>query len=239
MSLWGCDCPLLALAACHQRGMVCSWLSLFSPLLCVRAWRCLRLGLAFRVVIIPQSGLLAQVSLLWLHWGHSGPILKKHCHPHLPAQAPACQWQMQASALLLHWGSYRWARNLLLLIIYLFFFPVMLPSVLPRLATDSAARVFPGFGNFSLFKTPFPGQSSLPTSFVSFFVFYIFSYLFLKTLSCFSGCLMSSAGIQRLFCGIYSAFKCSFDEFVGGKVVSSSCSSAILGPPPELSTNKF
>ena len=30
------------------------------------------------------------------------------------------------------------------------------------------------FGNFSLFKTPFPGQSSLPTSFVSFFVFYIF-----------------------------------------------------------------
>ena len=26
-----------------------------------RAWRCLRLGLAFHVVIIPQSGLLAQV----------------------------------------------------------------------------------------------------------------------------------------------------------------------------------
>ena len=24
MSLWGCDCPLLALAACHRRGMVCS-----------------------------------------------------------------------------------------------------------------------------------------------------------------------------------------------------------------------
>ena len=31
---------------------------------------------------------------------------------------------------------------------------------------------------------------------------------------------MSSAGIQKLFCGIYSAFKCSFDEFVGEKVVS-------------------
>ena len=28
--------------------------------------------------------------------------------------------------------------------------------------------------------------------------------------------------IQKLFCGIYSAFKCSFDEFVGEKVVSSS-----------------
>ena len=31
---------------------------------------------AFRVVAIPQSGLLAQVSLLWLHTGHSGLILK-------------------------------------------------------------------------------------------------------------------------------------------------------------------
>ena len=78
------------------------------------------------------------------------------------------------------------------------------------------------FGNFSLCKTPFPGWNSVPTSFVSFFVFYIFSYLLLKTLGCFSGCLMSSAGIQKLFCGIYSAFKCSFDEFVGEKVVSPS-----------------
>ena len=64
-----------------------------------------------------------------------------------------------------------------------------------------------------------------------FFVFYIFSYPFLKTIGCFSGCLMSSAGIQKLFCGIYSAFKCSFNEFVGEKVVSPSYSSTILGPP--------
>ena len=88
------------------------------------------------------------------------------------------------------------------------------------------------------FKTPFPGQSSIPTSFVSLFIFYIFSYLLSKTLGCFSGCLMSSAGIQKLFCGIYSAFKCSFDEFVGEKVVSLSYSSAILGLPPECSTLK-
>ena len=85
---------------------------------------------------------------------------------------------------------------------------------------------------FLFFKTPFLGQSSVPTSFVSFCVFYIFSYLLSKTMDCFSGCLMSSAGIQKLFCGIYSAFKCSFDEFVGEKVVSPSYSSAILGPPP-------
>ena len=47
----------------------------------------------------------------------------------------------------------------------------------------------------------------------------------------FFGCLMSSAGIQKLFCGIYSAFKCSFDELVGEKVASLSYYSAILAPP--------
>ena len=70
----------------------------------------------------------------------------------------------------------------------------MLPSVLPRLATDSAWRVFPGVWKPLFLKfpsrdgLPFPGRGSLPTSFVSFFVFYIFSYLFLKTMVCFSGC---------------------------------------------------
>ena len=48
---------------------------------------------------------------------------------------------------------------------------------------------------------------------------------------CFAGCLMSSASIQKLFCGIYSVLKCSFDEFVREKVVSPSYSFAILGPP--------
>ena len=52
-----------------------------------------------------------------------------------------------------------------------------------------------------------------------------------EDLGCFSGCLMSSADIQKLFCGIYSAFKCSFDEFVGEKVFSPSYCSAILAPP--------
>ena len=46
---------------------------------------------------------------------------------------------------------------------------------------------------------------------------------------------MSSAGIQKLFCGIYSTFKCSSDEFVGEKVFFPSYSSAILAPPPGCS----
>ena len=114
----------------------------------------------------------------------------------------------------------------------------MLPSVLPRLTTDSAGRVFPGVWKPLFLKfpswdgLPFPGQSSLPTSFVSFFIFYIFSYLFLKRMVCFSGCLMSSASLQKLFCGVCSVLKCSFEEFVREKVVFPSYSFAILGPPP-------
>ena len=62
----------------------------------------------------------------------------------------------------------------------------MLPSVVPRLATDSAVRVFPGVWKLlSLFKTPFPGWISIPTSFVSLFIFYILSYLLLKTIGSF------------------------------------------------------
>ena len=58
-----------------------------------------------------------------------------------------------------------------------------------------------------------------------------FFSLFSKTMCCFSRCLMSSASIQKLFCGIYSSFKCSFHEFVGEKVISPSYSSTILGTP--------
>ena len=77
-----------------------------------------------------------------------------------------------------------------------------------------------------------------------FFVFFFFLGLLVQSrcgeggrnapfeeLGCFSGCLMSSAGIQKLFRGIYSTFKCSFDKFVGEKVFSQSYSSAILAPP--------
>ena len=107
----------------------------------------------------------------------------------------------------------------------------MLSSVLPRLGTDSAVRVFPGVWKPLFLRLPSrDGTPSLPLLSL-FFVFYIFSYLLLKTMGCFSGCLMSSASIQKLFCGIYSAFKCSFDEFVEEKVVSPSYSSTILGLP--------
>ena len=107
-------------------------------------------------------------------------------------------------------------------------------SEVPRLTTDSPVSVFPGVWKPLFFKTCFLGQISIPTSSVSLFIFYVFSYLLSRTMGCFSGCLMSSATNQKLFCGIHSAFKCSFDESVGEKVVSLSYSSAILGPPLKI-----
>ena len=50
---------------------------------------------------------------------------------------------------------------------------------------------------YLFFKTPFPRRISVPTTFVSLFVCYIFSYLLSKPMGCFSGCLMSSAYIQK------------------------------------------
>ena len=83
---------------------------------------------------------------------------------------------------------------------YLFIFP---PGYVALCASKARKRLgsecFLVFGNFSLFKTPFPGWSSIPTSFVSFFVFYIFSYLLLKTMGCFSGFLIPLPAFRSCF----------------------------------------
>ena len=87
---------------------------------------------------------------------------------------PATGWRVQASALLLRWGSYHLAPNLWGSIIYLFSLPVMLPSVFPRLTTDSAVRVFPGVWKLlSFLRLPsWDGAPSLPL--LSFFLSFIF-----------------------------------------------------------------
>ena len=87
----------------------------------------------------------------------------------------------------------------------------MLPSVVPRLTTNSAVRVFLGVWKLlSFLRLPSQdGALSLPL-FVSLFIFYIFSYRLYKTMDCFSGYLMSSTGIQKLFCGIFSSVQTFF-----------------------------
>ena len=105
------------------------------------------------------------------------------------------------------------------------------------------------FGNFSSFMTPSPGWVSVLNSFASLFVFYILSYLLLKRMGCLSGCLVSSASVQKLllmsvnkFCsflafgvglsGMLSAFSDSaretFDEFIDSLVLEILHCSSVL-----------
>ena len=147
--------------------------------------------------------------------------------PTPPGPAPARWWQMWASGLLLHWQLQLDTYS----VGFVFFsLPVMVPSEIPKLPTDPPVRGFPTV-TFSSFMTSCPGWVSIPNSFVSLFVFYSLSYVFLKRMGCLSGCLVPSTSIQKLFCGSCSAFKWSFGEFVGDKVLSLSYSSAILEPP--------
>ena len=146
--------------------------------------------------------------------------------PAPPCSDPACWWQLQALGV---------AVRHIICRFYLFIYnssPLCCPLRFQNSPQTDWWECFLVFGNFSSFKTPFPGRISIPTSFVSLFIFCILSYLLLKTMGCLSGCLLSSASIQRLFCGICSVFICSFDEFVGEKVVSLSYFSTILGPLP-------
>ena len=147
-----------------------------------------------------------------------------------PCPAPAHWWWTRAYGLLLLWelwlGTYSAG--------FLFFSQVCRPLRFQSFPQTHLWEEFLLFGNFSSFTTPSPGRVSVPNSFVSLFVFYILSYLLSMRMGCLSGCLVSSTNIEKLFCGICSAFKWSFDEFVGEKVISPSYSSAILGPPHNL-----
>ena len=80
---------------------------------------------------------------------------------------------MQAFVLLLRWGSYGRARNVRVLIVYLFLLPVMLPSVLPRLGTDSAVRRFPGVWK-PLFVRLLSRDGTLSLPLLSLFLSFIF-----------------------------------------------------------------
>ena len=124
---------------------------------------------------------------------------------------------------------------------YLFIFP-------PCYVALCASKAHPRLGSknvswcleTSLLKIPFPGRDFLPGTELPPYLLCLFSHLLYFFLPVFEDNDLlfwvpgPSASIQKLFCGIYSVLKCSFDEFVREKVVSLSYSSAILGPPLNL-----
>ena len=115
------------------------------------------------MVVIPQSGLLAQISSLRLPSGHSDPVLtlSNAAHASLPSPLLLVLGAGVCAASLL--GELPLGSNLWVLIIYLFFPTIMLPSVVPMLATDSAVRVFPGVWKPLFLRLPsWDGVLSLP-----------------------------------------------------------------------------
>ena len=145
MSLWGCDFPLLALAPCHRRSMVCSRLSVQSFVLCAGlAVSQVRAGFSrgtYPTVWFASPNQFAQIAL-----GAFRPDPNsKRCSPrHASLPSPRLLLAGAGIRAASPLGELPWAPNLWVLIVYLIFLPVMLPSVLPRLGTDSAVRVFPG-----------------------------------------------------------------------------------------------
>ena len=118
------------------------------------------------------------------HWGRSSPF-----RPHLLVVDAGI------------WGTFLLgvAFRHIICGFYLFSLPVRLTSKIRKLPPDPPVRGFPGVWKLPLLRLPSRGRVSFPSSFVSLFIFYILSYLLLKTMGCFSGCLMSSATIRSCF----------------------------------------
>ena len=142
-----------------------------------------------------------------------------------PCPAPPPRWWMQASELLLHWQQH---LGMYVPFVCLLFSTGCVALWDAKVLTNLPVRGFLLFGNFSSFTTPSPWQVSVPYYFVSLFIFCILSYILSKRMGYLSGFLVSSTSVLKLIFGSCLAFKLSFDEFVGEKVVSPSCSSTIL-----------
>ena len=153
---------------------------------------------------IPWFGLLSHVSSLRLPSGPSGGVLT--------LSNAACT-TLFSSRLLMADASV-WATSPLGVAIrrvirgfYLFIFSSQLccPLRFQNSPQTCQREGFLVFGNFSSSMTPSLGWS-LSLTLLSLFIFYILYYFLLKTMGCLSGCLVSSASVQKLFCGICSAF---------------------------------
>ena len=248
LSLSGSGCRLPTSLPPLGDGAVHSWLALLwyllSPLFSEWAQQCLRLELCagkfslsllflFPPLAILWFGLQSQVGSLRLPSGHSGPILTLSYAAHASLISP---WLLVVDMSLWATSPLGVAVRHVICGFYLFIFSSRLccPLRFPNSPQTCWWEGFLVFGNFSSFKTPSLGWVSVPNSFVSLFIFYILSYLLLKTKGCLSGWLVSSASIQKLLCGICSVIEWSFNEFVVEKVVSPSYSSAVLGLFPSL-----
>ena len=143
---------------------------------------------------MPQFGMLSHVSSLRLSSGHSGPVLTLSTDyaAHVPVFSP-CSLVVD--------GSLCWQLQLGTCSVGFFSSRLCCPL---RFQNSPQALLWEGFllfGNFS-FMTPFPEWVSIPNSFVSFFLSFIFcptSYLFLREWAAFLGAWCSPPACRNYF----------------------------------------
>ena len=146
--------------------------------------------------------------------------------PTPPCSAPACWLQTRASGLLLRWELQLGAYS-----VGFFFFPSQLccPLSFQNSHRPAGERVSWCLETFPPSQLPPWDRSPSLTLFLSFCLLYFALPSFEE-----SGLPFWVPGVsvrvQKLFCESCSAFKWTFDEFVGEKVVSPSYSFTILGP---------
>ena len=235
--LWGWECssPLPYGSGCHTpvslplggegptRSQLALLWYLLSPLsrecvrLCVRAFHVKGLFVCLCVFLVtPQSGFLSHVSSLRLSSGHSGPVLTLRTDDAALASLHSpCSMVADVSL---------WVTSQLAIVVGCIFCGFLFSPSYVAL-WDSKTPQRPVYERVSCFveSSPswLPPQDGYPSlNRFSLFVFYILSYLLMKRKGCLSGYLVSSASVQKLFCGSCSTFKWSFDEFMGEKVVS-------------------
>ena len=194
-------------------GPVCSQLALFWNcsiflLFCKRA-RSVFLAGYFSLSLslaIPQFKLLSQVSSLQLPSRHSGPVLTLSNAAHSCPFSPHLR-VVDASV----WGTFLLgvAFRHVTCGFYLFFLLVRLPSEIQNLPPDPPVRGFPVVWKLPLLSLPTRDRSLFPA------LLPLFLYFALPPFED-NGLLFWVPDVlardQKLFCVVYSVFKCSFDE---------------------------
>ena len=144
-------------------------------------------------------------------------------------------WQTDVSMLTTSWlVIVIWHDFCGLFYLFIYFFRLCFPLRFLSSPLTPSVGVFPVVWKFLLLHDAIPRMGHCPQIHCLSFCLYLSSYLIPKRLLCLSGYLVSSASVQKLFCGSCTTCRWSFDVFVKEKMVSQSYSFTILDPSSGL-----